>query len=1050
MKETSKKPVSETNDHADYASNKHSSKDTLINPIWQILALAPHGPSISLQRKGCSSVDTSKRPLFQSKLRVGPVNDKYEQEADTVADAVISPSTQVHRQAGQANQLPVSVLQRKCYECEEHSLNGSPSGSDCNTSVSHKTRDLVLSPGPGRAIDNGIRRKIEPVLGADLSNVRVHTNNRAKRAAKNINAHAFTHKNHIFIGANASDQDLKLMAHEATHVAQQGAAHPLQRSTNGMELHHNSDVENHFVQRQPLENEQILQRDSNDFQVGDKCKVITKDGGNLMLRVQPTPAKTLDNKGPNTVGNIRSGSDAVIKEIRLYDWYVVEVATIEYGVRIGFINKQYLTSPPLMEPSGAQSSENNVAEPEIVPKQDEHAGSFDISDAEFEMMEQGAAVEKYGVVEMEEGTNLWPQANRTQAPLGVLPLNTKLFVERDVGNGWAEVYVEGHQLAGRSGAQTVPVKSGTHGFVSINRVSTDMPDEGAWLFRITTAGQGALAVAQEVYKDNFSASWGKDYRYLVNVLVAVNDAKGRRFLYKENSDDDWEDAKTSKQGQIWVPGLALVNALHGQLSSGSISYEVLSTLADIVIGTAGFIVGLLHGAVMSIADVFIGAYDLIMLAKDLVVKLVKQTLVSDAKAFYQEIKKIKVSDIIEMVGEKWNHPDTWTRWKFRGYVIGYAIVEILMLYFSAGLVTVVKWAGKAGKAGKLMSYLAKLPQIKKFTAAADALKGKDISKFKAAMKVANALSDAHAWAASVLRIPIHVLRRLTEFDISKLKRLPQWAQERFSRLKGEAMLRILGCHSPCKVDTHAIEDALRLATKVGTKLASPDDVIGALKKLDSKFKVAKISQKLRKSDSALMEVIRKAELTDTDFAKLADFLTPGDLTNQAQAYQTFVRYLTSVTPAKTGNDIKKFNQVMAAMIKAEPKRGAALKGAMFENWIGMHIAKLSTRSFKRITFNLRKLIGKTQPPFTRPVDLWVAAKGEIWEMKHTFGKVPDAQARDYVALIGKTAPDGNMVKSILYVFPTEDAAKLNRHLKDTYKFGVYYIDEATNTLKTLN
>ena len=154
---------------------------------------------------------------------------------------------------------------------------------------------------------------------------------------------------------------------------------------------------------------------------------------------------------------------------------------------------------------------------------------------------------------------------------------------------------------------------------------------------------------------------------MVNVLSLVNESKGRKYIYKINKDDDWDEAKT-KKGQIWVPGKELVDALHTQVSSGSISYEILTTIADVVIGIAAFIVGILHGALMSIADIFIGVYDILDMLYKIIRSLVKGTIISDAKKLWNDIKKIKMSDIIEMVGKKWNHPDTWTRWKFRGYV----------------------------------------------------------------------------------------------------------------------------------------------------------------------------------------------------------------------------------------------------------------------------------------------------------------------------------------------------------------------------------------------
>jgi hypothetical protein len=661
---------------------------------------------------------------------------------------------------------------------------------------------------------------------------------------------------------------------------------------------------------------------------------------------------------------------------------------------------------------------------------------FEPTDTELEGMEEGEQVEQIGIVQTDDGANLWSKTDRNEPLVGLLPQNTRVFVDRKFSGDWYSVYVEGHQRQ-----KSLPVPEGAHGYVDASRVNLDMPDPGAWLFRITKSGQGALAVAGEVYKDNFKASWGKDYRYLVNVLVALNEAKGRRFLYKEDSNDPWHKAKT-KKGQIWVPGLDLVNALHGQVSSGSISYEILSTLADITIGVAAFIVGLLHGAAMSIADIFIGAYDLIVLAKEIITKLFEGSLISSAKAFFEEISKIEISALIAMVGAKWNHPNTWDRWKFRGYVIGYAIVEILLMIFSVGIVTAVKWAGKAAKLGKLARYLSNLPRVQKLVKGANALKGKGVDQLRAALKAANALSEAHGWAARTLRIPMQILRRLSEVDISKLKKLPQWARERFAPLAGEVKLRLLGCTSPCKVNVDEIEEALRLAAKGGNKLTTSDEVVAVLKRLNGKLKIEKISSRLRRKDSAIMEAIQKSGLTDADFAKMVDYLTPGDLENPAQAYRTFVRYLTAVVPAKTGKDIGKLNEIAAALVKIEPRRGAALKGAMFEQWIALHVTKLAGRTFSRISFDLRKLLRKRLPPHRRSVDKWVPDKGEIWEIKHQMSRVPIDQVEDYAGLVGKKAPDGKLVKSINYIFPTKGVAEMNRFPTTNFAMNVFFIDKA--------
>jgi hypothetical protein len=54
-----------------------------------------------------------------------------------------------------------------------------------------------------------------------MSNVRIHSNDVAQNAAKSLHARAFTHQNNIFLGGGQSEYDLRLMAHEGTHVLQQ-------------------------------------------------------------------------------------------------------------------------------------------------------------------------------------------------------------------------------------------------------------------------------------------------------------------------------------------------------------------------------------------------------------------------------------------------------------------------------------------------------------------------------------------------------------------------------------------------------------------------------------------------------------------------------------------------------------------------------------------------------------------------------------------------------------------------------------------------------------
>ncbi|MCG8462779.1 MAG: DUF4157 domain-containing protein, partial [Holophagales bacterium] len=85
-------------------------------------------------------------------------------------------------------------------------------------------RRAISSSENGRPIDPALRRRIEGSLGRDFSHVRVHTGASARAASRALGARAFTHRHHIFLGRRESPNDARLLAHELTHVAQQGAA----------------------------------------------------------------------------------------------------------------------------------------------------------------------------------------------------------------------------------------------------------------------------------------------------------------------------------------------------------------------------------------------------------------------------------------------------------------------------------------------------------------------------------------------------------------------------------------------------------------------------------------------------------------------------------------------------------------------------------------------------------------------------------------------------------------------------------------------------------
>lgn len=139
------------------------------------------------------------------KLTVGPPDDPFEREADRAA-ASVTAGGQTRRHSS----MPPATA-------------GRPSaavGGGGPTPLSGR----ITSPGGGRPLPDSLRGEMEASFGADFSRVRVHDTARDRDDAERLGAKAFTHKQDIWVGKNGSANDRMLMAHELTHVLQQGAA----------------------------------------------------------------------------------------------------------------------------------------------------------------------------------------------------------------------------------------------------------------------------------------------------------------------------------------------------------------------------------------------------------------------------------------------------------------------------------------------------------------------------------------------------------------------------------------------------------------------------------------------------------------------------------------------------------------------------------------------------------------------------------------------------------------------------------------------------------
>lgn len=177
------------------------------------------------------------RPFFQSGPIVNGPDDRYEQEADSLADRVMRGHTV--RQGHSFRIAPARVVQRKCTACGKH-LDHEKDGQICaecekeragahdeQEGLREQAPPLVtdIANRPGKPLAPALRHWMENRLADDFTDVAIHNDPAAAEAAGVIQARAYTLGNHIVFGDGEYQPETMagkwLLAHELVHVSQQ-------------------------------------------------------------------------------------------------------------------------------------------------------------------------------------------------------------------------------------------------------------------------------------------------------------------------------------------------------------------------------------------------------------------------------------------------------------------------------------------------------------------------------------------------------------------------------------------------------------------------------------------------------------------------------------------------------------------------------------------------------------------------------------------------------------------------------------------------------------
>jgi len=256
-------------------------------------------------------VSPGAKPLFfQPKLSINQPNDAYEQEADHMADQVmrmpdpLAKHDSFFRPAGK-------TIQRKCAHCEQeekmlHRKESSAGEVEGSSQLAGYVSSLNTA---GQSLSAGSRKFFEPRFGHDFSNVRIHTDSGAVQSAQSINALAYTTGNNIVFNSGQYSLETatgqRLMAHELTHVVQQGggksqvqkqtdvgAGTPTQEHGDLTMIPENVKKDCNISETSPAD-EQRINYETSSFSLNDATRAVlddfvkrwTADGTNKLVRI---------------------------------------------------------------------------------------------------------------------------------------------------------------------------------------------------------------------------------------------------------------------------------------------------------------------------------------------------------------------------------------------------------------------------------------------------------------------------------------------------------------------------------------------------------------------------------------------------------------------------------------------------------------------------------------------------------------------------------------------------------------------------------------------
>lgn len=213
----------------------------------QVMAKADVSSDTATDARGAPAADSLQRQCSQceedslqrqAEVSLSQPADPLELEADRVADKSmqrqpqqLSPLNIARAQALPKNDAAAEgELQRLCSDCEEEQLQRYAAAENQPPLRQGLWQRVKSAFRTGRQLPQKLVQFFKVRMGYDFSNVQIHTHQQAGETAREINARAFTWRDHLVFAPGEFQPDTRagrhLLAHELTHVVQQGAALP--------------------------------------------------------------------------------------------------------------------------------------------------------------------------------------------------------------------------------------------------------------------------------------------------------------------------------------------------------------------------------------------------------------------------------------------------------------------------------------------------------------------------------------------------------------------------------------------------------------------------------------------------------------------------------------------------------------------------------------------------------------------------------------------------------------------------------------------------------